>query len=134
MKTKINKILLIDDSEPINFIHRYILDELGCVDEIITKENGEEAIDYLISLVNLKTQLPKFIFIDINMPRMNAWEFITEYRKIDSQLRLQSFVFLLTSSIDPTDLEKARGIVEINEVRDKPFNEMFIQEIIEKYR
>ncbi len=134
MKTKINKILLIDDSEPINFIHRYILDELGCVDEIITKENGEEAIDYLISLVNLKTQLPKFIFIDINMPRMNAWEFITEYRKIDSQLRLQSFVFLLTSSIDPTDLEKARGIVEINEVRDKPFNEMVIQEIIEKYR
>jgi len=134
MKTKINKILLIDDSEPINFIHRYILDELGCVDEIITKENGEEAIDYLISLVNLKTQLPKFIFIDINMPRMNAWEFITEYRKIDSQLRLQSFVFLLTSSIDPTDLEKARGIVEINEVRDKPFNEMVIQEIIAKYR
>ena len=134
MKTKINKILLIDDSEPINFIHRYILDELGCVDEIITTENGEEAIDYLISLVNLKTQLPKFIFIDINMPRMNAWEFITEYRKIDSQLRLQSFVFLLTSSIDPTDLEKARGIVEINEVRDKPFNEMVIQEIIEKYR
>ena len=134
MKTKINKILLIDDSEPINFIHRYILDELGCVDEIITKENGEQAIDYLISLVNLKTQLPKFIFIDINMPRMNAWEFITEYRKIDSQLRLQSFVFLLTSSIDPTDLEKARGIVEINEVRDKPFNEMVIQEIIEKYR
>jgi CheY-like chemotaxis protein len=77
--------------------------------------------------------LPELIFIDINMPRMDGWEFIDEYKKIDLNLRNQSLVFLLTSSIDPSDLAKAKAIEEIKELRDKPIDEKLVLEIFDKY-
>ena len=133
MERKVNKILLIDDSEAINFINNYVLQELDCAREIIIKDNAEDAIAFLLHCVDNGIALPELIFIDIIMPRMDGWEFMDEYKKIDLNLRNQSLVFLLTSSIDPSDMAKAKAIEEIKELRDKPIDEKLVLEIFDKY-
>ena len=133
MQQKVSKILLIDDSEAINFIHNFILEELNCANEVIIKENGEEAINYLKSLRDIDSNFPELIFLDINMPKLNAWEFIEEFRLFDESSKIQSRIFLMTSSIDPGDALKANSYQEIQELKDKPFDEAVIKQIIEKY-
>jgi len=129
----LNKVLLIDDSEAINYIHNYILEELGIVQEIIIKENGADALAYLLDLIASNTPLPELIFIDINMPKMNAWEFFEAYQKIDLDIRRQSHVILMTSSIDPADMAKAQDIPDIEAIKDKPFDETVFKELLTRF-
>jgi CheY-like chemotaxis protein len=129
----LNKVLLIDDSEAINYIHNYILEELGIVQEIIIKENGADALAYLLDLIASNTPLPELIFIDINMPKMNAWEFFEAYQKIDLDIRRQSHVILMTSSIDPADMAKAQDIPDIEAIKDKPFDETVLKELLTRF-
>lgn len=129
----LNKVLLIDDSEAINYIHNYILKELGIVQEIIIRENGADALAYLLDLIASNTPLPELIFIDINMPKMNAWEFFEAYQKIDLDIRRQSHVILMTSSIDPADMAKAQDIPDIEAIKDKPFDETVLKELLTRF-
>jgi CheY-like chemotaxis protein len=130
---KLNKILLVDDSEAINYIHNYILEEMDIVNEVIIKENGADALVYLLNLIENNASLPELIFIDINMPRMNAWEFFDTYQTIDLEIRRQTHVILLTSSIDPADMEKAQSISDIEAIRDKPFDEPTLKELLTRF-
>ena len=129
----LNKVLLIDDSEAINYIHNYILEELGIVHEIIVKENGADAFAYLLDLITSNTPLPELIFIDINMPKMNAWEFFDAYQTIDLEIRRQSHIILMTSSIDPADMAKAKAITDIEAIKDKPFDETVVKELLTRF-
>jgi CheY-like chemotaxis protein len=129
----LNKVLLIDDSEAINYIHNYILEELGIVHEIIIKENGADALAYLLDLITNNTPLPELIFIDINMPKMNAWEFFDAYQTIDLEIRRQSHIILMTSSIDPADMAKAKAITDIEAIKDKPFDETVVKELLTRF-
>ena len=133
LEKKLDKILLIDDSEAINYIHNYILEEMNIATEIIVKENGAEAIAYLLNLIENKIPMPALIFIDINMPKMNAWEFFEAYEKIDLAIRRKSHVILMTSSIDPADMAKAHNIADIEAIKDKPFDEMVIRELLNRF-
>ncbi len=133
LEKKLNKILLIDDSEAINYIHTYILEEMAIVNEIVIKENGADALAYLLHLIASNAPLPELIFIDINMPKMNAWEFFEAYQKIDLHTRRQSRVILMTSSIDPADMAKAQDIPDIEAIKDKPFDEPVLKELLSRF-
>ena len=78
MKQKLNSILLIDDDIATNFIHTRLIKKTLVVDTIITKLNGEEAMEYLTTKKDGEYPQPELIFLDINMPVMNGWEFIEE--------------------------------------------------------
>ena len=75
MKSTLKSVLLIDDDEPTNIYTRIILEEAGCTDHIHAVHSGREALKYL-SETNSR---PDIIFLDINMPAMNGWDFLVEY-------------------------------------------------------
>ena len=68
MKTKLDSILLIDDDNATNFVHKFILKKTECAKNIVITENGQEALEYLHSKENETAPKPNIIFLDINMP------------------------------------------------------------------
>ena len=88
MKKKLHCIMLIDDDPATNFYHRIILRDGGWAQKIVEVKNGEEALQYLQTPFGIDNPRPSLIFLDINMPRMNGWEFLEAYKKlITNQIR-----------------------------------------------
>jgi CheY-like chemotaxis protein len=137
MKQKLNCVLVIDDDEPTNFFTRMILEESGCVEHIIVMQSGKEALDYLAkSEAGNNAELyptPDLIFLDINMPAMNGWEFLEKYKNLDKITRAKIMTVMLTTSLFPEDLVKAREIPEISGFENKPLTNEKLEKILEKH-
>jgi len=136
MKTKLNCVLIIDDDEPTNFFTNVILEESGCVNHVKMLQSGKEALDYLVACEKAEADAvtcpsPDLIFLDINMPVMDGWEFINEYRKLKIQERV--IVVMLTTSLFAEDKEKAEAMREISGFENKPLTVEKINKILEKY-
>src|SRR5690348_8827412 len=106
MATKLNCVLLVDDSRPGNRYHQIILNDLGVTESVQFAENGLQAIEYL---KNENQPLPELIFLDINMPLMDGWEFLNAYKELDECRKAKAIVMLSTSE-DIKDMERARQI------------------------
>lgn len=83
MTKKVKCILLIDDDEPTNFLHKIVISDSGRAEKVVEVQSGFEALDYLEKMEDGKYPQPDLIFLDINMPAMNGWEFLEEYDKLD---------------------------------------------------
>lgn len=130
---KLDTILLIDDDPATNFLHKYVLEKESCAENIISFQNAEEAIEYIKKTIEKGFHFPELIFLDINMPRMNGWEFIEAYNKISKQNKISKIVVMLTTSLDTRDREKAESIKEINEFLSKPLTPEKIHQVLESF-
>ena len=139
MEKKLNCVLLIDDDFATNFINKKIVRKANITEHIQIALNGREAIDYLCSKGKYESQetinlQPGLIFLDINMPVMDGWEFITAYKNLISNERKKEIsIIMLTSSFNPADKAKADTIKEIADYRQKTLNETILHEIVEKH-
>lgn len=136
MKQKLKCILVIDDDEPTNFFTRMILEEMDCAEHIETVQSGQEALEYLAKSEGPKTGVhhcpsPDLIFLDINMPAMNGWEFLEEYRKMTVQHRI--IMVMLTTSLFPEDKTRAEATPEISGFENKPITKEKVKAVVEKY-
>jgi len=128
MKEKLNCILLIDDDEDDNFFHTLAAKESGVTYDIKVAENAVVALDYL----KKANSMPQLIFIDINMPKMNGWEFVDEYKKLKLH-HPDTVIIMLTTSLNPVDKEKSKFIPEIKDFMTKPLNAGKISEVFKNY-
>ena len=134
MKRLLNCVLLIDDDEDDNFFHQRIIQKANITHRIDTVENGEEAITYLTTpSENSRYPQPDLIFLDINMPRMNGWEFLEAYQKLDSDQQGGTIVIMLTTSLNPADISKAKDISQVNDYKTKPLDREMLKEIVDRY-
>jgi CheY-like chemotaxis protein len=106
---KLNKVLLIDDDPATNFIHRRVIDKYGFAEMIVEKLNGKEAIDYLTTEENSCYPQPELIFLDVNMPLMDGWEFIDAYENLPETQQAGPVIVMLTTSLNPADKERAES-------------------------
>ncbi|PQJ75630.1 response regulator [Polaribacter gangjinensis] len=130
---KLDTILLIDDDPATNFLHKYVLQKESCAENIVSFQSAEEALEYIKDTIKNGFHFPELIFLDINMPRMNGWEFIEEYNKISKQNKISKIVVMLTTSLDTKDREKAESIKEINEFLSKPLTPEKIHQVLESF-
>lgn len=138
MNKKLNCVLLIDDDEPTNFLNRMAVEELGCAQHIKVTPSAREALDYLecaaqIAPLNAPCPRPEIIFLDINMPAMDGWEFLTNYEALPEENKNSVIVIMLTTSFNPEDELRARSIPSISEFKNKPLTPEMLQDILKKY-
>lgn len=125
-------VFLIDDDNIYQFTARKILESTGLAKEIVSFYNGKEAIRYLTDDRNrIAENFPDFIFLDINMPIMNGWEFLEEYHNLYGNFPKPVVVYVVSSSIDTHDMRKSRQYKGVTDYIVKPVTRVKYQELIE---
>ncbi len=134
MKRKLNCILLIDDDEPTNFLNRMVIEEVDCTERIETMQSAREALKYLTnSTPTGNYPRPDLVFLDINMPAMDGWEFLEKYNQLPEDQKAKIIVVMLTTSFNPEDELKARQIAGISGFRNKPLTPDVLLQILRKH-
>lgn len=126
---KFKKLIFIDDDKATNYFHNIILKQADICEEAIFFESAVEALEYFKELFQTNDYvLPDYVFLDINMPMMNGWEFINELKKF--QLDNPIIIIMLTTSLNKTDQEKAEELDLIYEFWNKPLASNKLLELI----
>ena len=139
MKTKkLHCVLVIDDDEPTNFFNQMIVEQSGCTENIKVAQSGQEALHYLSTSVELACEdrsypCPDLIFLDINMPAMDGWEFLEKYRTLKRERKNQVIVVMLTTSLFQEDMLKAQAIPEISGFENKPLTPEKLEKILNRH-
>ena len=134
MATEFRRVMLIDDDDINNFYCTEIISELKfsqTADAYTSARKGLEALgDSLRSAPDL---LPEIIFLDLNMPVMNGWDFIREYRVLQREMDHRIPIIILSSSVYERDKERAGQMPEVVEFISKPLSEETLAYIKKQY-
>jgi two-component system, chemotaxis family, chemotaxis protein CheY len=128
METKAPIIALVDDDKVFQLTASRTLKAAQLSDKILQFDNGEEALDFLRHHARESDTLPDYIFLDINMPFVDGWMFLDDYAHLKTNLSKPIEIFMVSSSIDPRDMDRARQNANVREYIIKPVTrEKFIE-------
>lgn len=131
----LDRILFIDDDPITLMLCKMVISKSLFSKEITTAKNGEEALQYFNTLkqVNTNTQLtkPQLIFLDLNMPVMGGWEFLDSFSTSEYSDYNNTKVIILSSTIDPEDLEKSKKYPMVIDFLSKPISKEMLEYIKE---
>lgn len=133
METKLKSVLLIDDDNITNFMHKTILRTASISDQINIAETVTQALDLLKVTGEQHGKGPELIFLDLNMPGQTGWDFVEAYKMLKGHYHLNSVIIILSASANPDDYHKANQISEVAEFRNKPMTSAMVDEIISKH-
>ncbi len=127
---RLKSILLIDDDAVTNFLHESLIQEFNVTDNIKVIENGEDAFQYLKQFY-LEGKCPELIFLDLNMPITNGFEFLESYKLLDS-IRDDSVIIILSSS----ELDGDKVVADsfgVNDFIVKPLTTEKLRDVFERH-
>jgi len=123
-------ILLVDDDEINNFISIKLIRKALFNAEITACLNGKFAIDQLVEMQRKGAdKLPDYILLDINMPIMNGWEFLDEYKRLNIDPLGKTKIYIISSSVFSNDINKARSYPLVKSFISKPLSVDKIKEM-----
>jgi CheY-like chemotaxis protein len=126
-------ILLVDDNATNNFLNTKLLQYVDPNVQVLTALNGQEGLDLLRTRCQPSTpSCPSLIFLDLNMPVMNGFEFLEAYRHWPEAQRQGMVVVVLTTSSSPRDLTRLQAIPGVG-VLAKPLTEAKIAQVLADY-
>ena len=109
------RVMIVDDNEGDQFLCRYVINQHENDIDIIEAYDGQNALELLEDI-----EPPNIIFLDINMPRMDGFEFLEQYEKKYSSKA--SKIILLTSSVIEREMLKGRFFPVIDDYIEKPLS------------
>ena len=130
---KINSIFLIDDDHITNFINARLVSRLRLTESLLISQNGKEAIGLLEECLAQGKQSPSLIFLDINMPVMDGFEFVEKFGLLPFINKEEVLIYMLTTSENSKDIEKVTSNERITGFINKPLTEDKILKIVQKH-
>jgi len=106
MQAHLSTVMLVDDNETDNFIHRRIIELSGFANEIQIKSSGKSALEYLRNNSQNIDKLPDVIFLDINMPIVDGFVFLFEFENFSEEIKAKSKIVILSSSDSKRDIDR----------------------------
>ncbi|MFP5041042.1 response regulator [Parasediminibacterium sp. JCM 36343] len=122
MKNKVDSVCIVDDDLIYQYLAKEEIEFTDMVSKIMFFDDGEKAIQFILEMLdkNKRHELPDIIFLDVNMPVMDGWEFLEAYILLKPRLEKNIVIYLVSSSIDMRDMDRAREISEVSDYIIKP--------------
>ena len=135
----LDQILCVDDDPITLMLCKKVIIKSCFSNEIITSPNGEEALNYFnrIKYTNNKNKpiaQPELIFLDLNMPVMGGWEFLDCFNSEEFSEFSAIKVVILSSTIDPEDLEKSKQYPMVIDFFSKPISQSMLEYLKSKLK
>ncbi|MFY0645037.1 MAG: response regulator [Bacteroidia bacterium] len=122
------KIAIVDDDHIFQFTTKVKIEKLQLADEIKIFNDGEEVFEFLKN--SSEDDWPNYLLLDINMPIVDGWDFLKLYDQLSSELKDFISIYMLSSSINPVDLEKADKHPYIRKYVTKPLHDEVLKVIL----
>lgn len=120
-------VLLVEDDAIARMVCERIMKLNGFADNVVMYDNAEAALRFLSSVKS--ENFPSVIFLDVNMPVLNAWDFLEEFAKVKTNPVQSPLIYLLSSSINPLDKEKASRYPLVQDFIEKPLKKEMLEKI-----
>ncbi|EAR16668.1 MULTISPECIES: response regulator [Robiginitalea] len=130
MKT-LEKTCIVDDDPILVYGMKLMMKQVEFCEEILVFNNGQEAIDGLLDMLNRGEALPSVIFLDLNMPVMDGWDFLESFVKIPNNNTERVTIYVVSSSINPADEQRAREYEVVGNYFVKPITELDLTGILQ---
>lgn len=126
-------VLLVEDDPITVLVCERITKLAGFAQDFVSAGNGMEAIEYIQQKAKEDSKnLPELIFLDINMPIMNGWEFLDEFNSIGHLFHRMPIIYILSSTVDPEDQRRALSYSIVKNFISKPLTKAHLMEIVEE--
>ncbi|AVR44950.1 response regulator [Christiangramia fulva] len=135
MGQKVELACIIDDDKIYVNLVKKIIEIKKLSENLLIYKNGKEALDYFTNIMENATdenKLPDIIFLDLNMPVMDGWEFLNEFIKVKNNLNKKITLYVVSSSIDPRDLERAKSFNLVTDYLIKPIELKKFEKIFDR--
>lgn len=132
----IEKVLCIDDDNITLVLCEVVIKKSGFAGEVITAKNGKEGLAWFSAYFSknnaaLKQDPPQLIFLDLNMPVMNGWDFLEDYLMKYSERVPETKVVILSSTVNPEDFLRANRYDIVIDFINKPLTGEGLRELME---
>lgn len=122
---------IIDDDETTQFVVEITIENTNLAKNITVFSDGKEAIDFFTLNVNNPENLPDIIFLDLNMPIMDGWQFLDHFAILKPQIEKKITIFITSSSTNQNDIIRAKKYSDVTEYIIKPITE---EDVIRLYQ
>lgn len=128
---KIDIACVIDDDDIYTFTVKRIIDNSQLANKTLFFQNGKLAIDFFNEYLHQTTSLPDLVMLDINMPVLDGWQFMDQFVKLSPLIKKRIVVYIVSSSIDQRDINKAREYEQISDFVIKPITGAMFRKMVE---
>ncbi len=130
---KFYTVMLIDDNEIDNLINQKMIEAANITEHIFTHTGARSAIEFLKNIEKVddvaQQILPDVIFLDIDMPLMDGFQFLDEFDKLNDSTKAKCKIVMLTSSINPQDVNKSKEYSYVKKYINKPLSQENLEKI-----
>jgi CheY-like chemotaxis protein len=125
--------MLIDDNEIDNLINQKMIEATGFAEKIVVYSGAKGAIEFLRNIEKLDTKhIPGLIFLDIDMPLMDGFQFLEEFQKLSDIIRESCRIVMLTSSNNPDDIKRSKSNSFVAAYLSKPLSQNALNDLKEE--
>ncbi|BDD06025.1 hypothetical protein AUTU_35080 [Aureibacter tunicatorum] len=125
--------MLVDDNEIDNLINQKMIESSNITEHIYTHTGAKSAVEFLKNIEKVEEFasqiLPEVIFLDIDMPLMDGFQFLEEFEKLTAKTKERCKIVMLTSSINPQDVNKSKDYSSVKDYINKPLSHQNLENL-----